>query len=111
MIHYIRKDGATLCLAMFFLCFLTCTNTSEDRGKTITPFLFNEDFDLDSVFAASEAKMNADAAKFDSNVRIIKKARLVSRRVQRRVPELRPAKDTVEFIESHQSPHGKWFEQ
>ena len=104
-----RKDGATLCIALFFLCFLTCTNTSENRGKTMTPFSFVEDevVNLDSVFAAAEAKMDADAARFDSNVRIIKKAR----RLPRRVPELRPAKDTTEFIETHQSPHGRWFEQ
>ena len=108
-----RKDGATLCISLLLLCFLTCTNTSENRGKTMTPFSFVEDevVNLDSVFAAAEAKMDADAARFDSNVRIIKKARRVPQRLPMRVPELRPAKDTTEFIETHQSPHGRWFEQ
>jgi len=98
----------TLFMALVLFCFMTCTNTSDNGRKTYVPFIATDDVDFDSLMTASEASLDSHARAFDSIAN-----RVEARKIKKRKPpELRPAKpDTIEIIETHQSPHGRWFEQ
>ena len=97
-------------VALLCCAFSVCTTRPIDKRikeSETQPTFVSSKFDkcdallsrIDEVSAKSESLSNAmDAA--------------IKRENRRRVVEIRAAeKDTTEFIETHQSPHGKWFEQ
>lgn len=96
-------------MALLCCAFSVCTTRPIDKRQksNYEAVVVSEKCDKCDNLLKRIDEVSAKSESLDSRLSLA--IRLASKR---KPPEIRPAKkDTTEIFESHQSPHGKWFEQ